>query len=631
MSKWFMAAVLAPLLLMIVLIPALGGKEEEAAGCAPAGSTLQANAPGSGVGQWSAQQAANAAQLISVGAELNMPARAQTLIVAAAMDESNLIPQGQQGGITNAGGRAYGILQQTPYESGGDWGTIAQVMDIDYAARQFYRHLVDVPGWETMAPTAAIHAVQRNADPTVYAKFWDPALELVNAISTRGASNKVDGATGGGQKAAASLPGVVGDVDAAAGCGAGGGFTSAVVTGTGRDYVGPFNQAQLIARVKELAASGQAWLSRCQNFAAQAMGRPNSGYPTANDAWATFVAQGTAHPANAADGRQIPVGAWVYFDTSNWAGHVGVYMGLQNGVPMMASTDAAPDGSYRANALNIVPFKAIEGWGPYLGWAAPWGERVETAPASTSGTSAESAGVGSVGMATANIPNRSGNAGLRTSMSKVASTRPDFITLNEQQQRSLKELVAATPGYAAYRDPSTPTGTGASQAKDTVVMWKASDWQAVDGGRVQIVEDDRNTYRGRVVVWDRYITWITLERQGGGAKVNVISVHHMTDPSKFGPNKPRRQQAYGNGMDTLRAVADRLESTGPVLIGGDFNVSAQQTGSWAAPAKMRAAGYGQVHTGVDYLFAPTNVKFTKSWNGPMVSDHRWLAAQIGAR
>lgn len=361
----------ALVLATIALIPALFGSNPAGADpCSPGGDTIHADLPAQSVGRWSAKQVNNAARLMAVGTKMNVPARAQKLIVTAAIDESNLIPQGQQGGITNAGGRAYGILQQTPYESGGSWGTIDQVMDIEYAAKQFYDHLLEVPGWETMAPTVAIHAVQRNADPNVYAQFWDDGLALVDAIVQLSGSG-VDGAT--------PESGVGAGTPECGGAAAG--YAVSGVLTDGRDHVGPYTQSELIARINSLAASGFPWEGMCQNFAAQAMGRPNSGYPTANDAWATFRAQGTAHPANAVDGRIIPVGAWVYFDTANWAGHVGVYVGLQNGVPMMASTDAAPDGSYRANALNIVPFKAIEGWGPYLGWAAPWGEKVSVVTA----------------------------------------------------------------------------------------------------------------------------------------------------------------------------------------------------------------------------------------------------------
>lgn len=381
--KTWAAIALAPLVLVVALIPVLGGNKPDPS-CSPAGTSLTANLPGHGVGSWSTEQVNNAAQLITVGEQMNMPARAQTLIVAAAMDESNLIPKGQIG-LSNAGGRAYGILQQTPFESGGTWGSIAEVMDIGYAARGFYSHLIKVPGWQTMAPTLAIHAVQRNADPMVYAPFWGPATELVAAI-TRDSSTTAStapSAPAGSPASATAQPVDVTAVDDVMGCGSADGFTTAAVITGGGDHVGPYGQAQLIDRVHQLAASGYDWQAACQHFAGVVSGRGSSGYATATDAWASFVASGVGHKANDPDGHTIPVGAWTYFDTSNSAGHVAVFIGDQGGQPMVASTDMSPEGKYSAGDLNIVPMSAVEAWGPYLGWAAPWGQKVTVQPAAT--------------------------------------------------------------------------------------------------------------------------------------------------------------------------------------------------------------------------------------------------------
>ncbi|WP_415839433.1 hypothetical protein, partial [Nocardioides zeicaulis] len=59
--------------------------------------------------------------------------------------------------------------------------------------------------------------------------------------------------------------------------------------------------------------------------------------------------------------------------------------------------------------------------------------------------------IGAVTVAQANIPDRVGDAGFNTSMPRVLSTRPDFISLNEMAGRSLTQIEAAAPGYAAYR------------------------------------------------------------------------------------------------------------------------------------------------------------------------------------
>lgn len=238
------AIALVPLLFLVVLFPILfGGSSSSAAACTPGGS-VTASDPGAGVGQWSAQQVANATELVKIGAEMNVPARGQTLIVAAAMDESGLIPKGQVG-ITNAQGRAYGILQQTPYESGGTWGTIAQVMDIDYAARGFYTHLLQVPNWQTLAPTVAIHAVQRNADPNVYAQWWQPAVDLVTAI------------TGGSPSTSTASP----SPSAAAGAGSSSELAATDACGAAAQYIDADSQQLAQQIVAETNTGAIKWLS----------------------------------------------------------------------------------------------------------------------------------------------------------------------------------------------------------------------------------------------------------------------------------------------------------------------------------------------------------------------------------
>jgi len=244
---------------------------------------------------------------------------------------------------------------------------------------------------------------------------------------------------------------------------------------------------------------------------------------------------------------------------------------------------------------------------------------------------------GQLTLAQANIPTRSGMGGFRSSMPKVLSHQPDFVTLNEQSARSLPQIEAAAPGYSAYRDNSPASGAGASQALGTVVLYKRG-WQLLDGGRVQIVDDDHTVYQGHPVVWDRFVTWALLRRPRDGAIVAVVSVHHMTNPAKYGPDKPARQAQYGQGMDTLTGLTRALAQHGPVFVGGDFNVHGakgpgvygQGDDPWAAPRKMASAGFAAYGHSVDYLFYPKGqgVTLAGSWTGRMVSDHRWISARF---
>ena len=242
---------------------------------------------------------------------------------------------------------------------------------------------------------------------------------------------------------------------------------------------------------------------------------------------------------------------------------------------------------------------------------------------------------GKITMAQANIPRRSGLDGFRASMPKVLSKNPDFVTLNEAGGWSLAQIEAAAPGYDAFRvSAPSESGAGAEQAMGNVVLWKRSTWTKANGGRVQLVDDDKTFYDGRPVTWDRFATWVILER-ADGAVVSVVSTHHMTNPHRWPKqhgNPPlTRPQQYGAGMDLLLQLRNSLAAHGPVLIGGDMNTQASYTDlPWAAAAKMKGAGYGWHNHGVDFIFFPQHqgVRLEQGWDGTMVSDHHWLSARI---
>jgi endonuclease/exonuclease/phosphatase (EEP) superfamily protein YafD len=242
---------------------------------------------------------------------------------------------------------------------------------------------------------------------------------------------------------------------------------------------------------------------------------------------------------------------------------------------------------------------------------------------------------GKITMAQANIPRRSGLDGFRASMPKVLSQNPEFVTLNEASGWSLEQIEAATPGYSAFRVAAPAgTGTGAEQAMGNVVLWKSSTWTKVNGGQVQLVDDDKTFYDGRPVTWDRFATWVML-RRADGSVVSVVSTHHMTNPHRWPKqhgNPPlTRPQQYGAGMDILLQLRNSLAAHGPVLIGGDLNTQASYTDiPWTAAAKMKAAGYGWHNHGVDFIFFPHHqgARLEQGWDGTMVSDHHWISARI---
>lgn len=133
------------------------------------------------VAGYDAEQLYNAAVIIAVGQELEMPSRAWVIAVATAMQESSLVNLGHLGARNDHD--SLGLFQQRP-SSG--WGTPEQVQDPVYAATKFYEKLTTVDGWEHMALTEAAQRVQISAYPFAYAKHEPDATAIVNALTEGG-------------------------------------------------------------------------------------------------------------------------------------------------------------------------------------------------------------------------------------------------------------------------------------------------------------------------------------------------------------------------------------------------------------------------------------------------------------
>lgn len=174
------AGLAAPLMLLaavVVLSPGEG--TAQAAGCGGAAVSLGSSAPAKVAG-FSGAQMTNAAVLMGTAKSLGMPAAAQVLVVQAAIGESGLrsIAYTDAAGMVGGVAVTVGILQQDP-----SYGPVADRMDVAKAGAGFLSRLKDVPGWESLEPTIAIHRVQRNADPQHYAKYRDQAVQLVQALA----------------------------------------------------------------------------------------------------------------------------------------------------------------------------------------------------------------------------------------------------------------------------------------------------------------------------------------------------------------------------------------------------------------------------------------------------------------
>jgi murein DD-endopeptidase MepM/ murein hydrolase activator NlpD len=128
--------------------------------------------------RWDAEQVANAAIIIEVGADLQVPIWGRVIAVAVAMQESSLRNLPHLGEANDHD--SVGLFQQRPSQG---WGTPAQLQDPVYAATAFYQALLKVDGWAQMALTEAAQAVQRSAHPDAYAKWTTDAAMLVGILS----------------------------------------------------------------------------------------------------------------------------------------------------------------------------------------------------------------------------------------------------------------------------------------------------------------------------------------------------------------------------------------------------------------------------------------------------------------
>ena len=120
------------------------------------------------------EQAGNAAVITAVAVRRGLPARAATIGLATAIQESKLtnLPGGDRDSL--------GLFQQRPSQG---WGTPAQIRDPVYASNAFYDVLVKVEGYEDLPITTAAQTVQRSAFPTAYADHEPEARVLASALS----------------------------------------------------------------------------------------------------------------------------------------------------------------------------------------------------------------------------------------------------------------------------------------------------------------------------------------------------------------------------------------------------------------------------------------------------------------
>jgi hypothetical protein len=119
------------------------------------------------------EQAGNAATIAAVASRRGLPARAVTIALATAMQESKLR------NVTHGDRDSLGLFQQRPSQG---WGTAQQVLDPVYASGRFYDALVKIPNYRTLSITQAAQKVQRSGFPTAYADHEPEARALASAL-----------------------------------------------------------------------------------------------------------------------------------------------------------------------------------------------------------------------------------------------------------------------------------------------------------------------------------------------------------------------------------------------------------------------------------------------------------------
>ncbi len=119
-------------------------------------------------------QAESAAIIAGVAVRRGLPARAATIALATAYQESGLR------NLAHGDRDSLGLFQQRPSQG---WGTAAQVRDPHYAAGKFYDALVKIPNYHRLSVTVAADRVQRSAFPNAYADHEADARILASALT----------------------------------------------------------------------------------------------------------------------------------------------------------------------------------------------------------------------------------------------------------------------------------------------------------------------------------------------------------------------------------------------------------------------------------------------------------------
>jgi hypothetical protein len=122
----------------------------------------------------STEQAENATTIVAVAVRRGLPARAASIALATAYQESKLrnLDHGDRDSL--------GLFQQRPSQG---WGTAKQIQNPYHAINAFYDALVKVDGYQSMQVTEAAQRVQHSGFPDAYADHEADGRALASALT----------------------------------------------------------------------------------------------------------------------------------------------------------------------------------------------------------------------------------------------------------------------------------------------------------------------------------------------------------------------------------------------------------------------------------------------------------------
>jgi len=131
----------------------------------------------------------NANRIVETARSMGLGRDAQIIAVATAMQESTLynrastvLPESYDYPHEGDGSDfdSVGLFQQ---RTSTGWGPVKDLMNPEFATKQFLKSLIQVPDWQHLPLTVAAQTVQGSAFPDHYAKHEGAAIQIVDAIN----------------------------------------------------------------------------------------------------------------------------------------------------------------------------------------------------------------------------------------------------------------------------------------------------------------------------------------------------------------------------------------------------------------------------------------------------------------